>query len=288
MPKDAVEMEKLLEALDLKNEQISAGEMVRQWSSEVLYYELEKKRESLKEKLLAGVQSDIIPAKGASTSDGQQDETIRIWNSRLAMARGSLAGLIGRLAKEIPQVRTPWERTLRDYLHTHARRKYKPDPARPTRRWLALEETMRRNENVDLPFERSRRAGRTGRLAVAFDTSGAIDDGVLARFVGELCAIIEQLEPTVRLIVADAEVHQTIDLNGAGAVRELRKMEFKGGGGTDFRPAIKTIADWKPDLLIYLTDLMGEAGEEPAFPTLWAVPTGHDAIPPWGRLIELD
>jgi len=29
---------------------------------------------------------------------------------------------------------------------------------------------------------------------------------------------------------------------------------FRGGGGTDFRPAIAEAAKWKPDLLIYLTD----------------------------------
>lgn len=289
MPQDAVKLEKILEALDLKGEQMSAAEEVRRWSSETLYYELEKRRESLKEELCAGVRSDIIPlTDNASPSDRQPDETIRIWNSRLAMARGSLAGIMGQLAKEIPQVKTPWERTLRDYLHRYARRRHKPDPTRPTRRWLALEGLMRQNENVDLPFERSRRAGRTGRLVVAFDTSGSIDDPILARFVGELCAIIEQLEPMVRLIVADAEVHQTIDLAGAEAVRELRRIEFKGGGGTDFRPAIEAAADWKPDLLIYLTDLMGEAGEEPIFPVLWAVPAGHAAAPAWGRIIELD
>ena len=66
----------------------------------------------------------------------------------------------------------------------------------------------------------------------------------------------------------------------------LRGFKFRGGGGTDFRPAIAEAAKWKPDLLIYLTDLEGDAGDEPAFPVLWAVPEGKPEAP-WGKIVEL-
>ncbi len=45
-------------------------------------------------------------------------------------------------------------------------------------------------------------------------------------------------------------------------------------------------AKWKPDLLIYLTDLEGEAEDEPGFPVLWAVPEGRPHAP-WRRVVEL-
>jgi hypothetical protein len=35
-----------------------------------------------------------------------------------------------------------------------------------------------------------------------------------------------------------------------------------------------------------LTDLEGPAGDEPAFPVLWAVPEDKSGAP-WGRIIEL-
>jgi predicted metal-dependent peptidase len=66
----------------------------------------------------------------------------------------------------------------------------------------------------------------------------------------------------------------------------LREFMSMGGGETDFRPAIAEAAAWKPDLLIYLTDLEGDAGAEPAFPVLWAVPEGKVAAP-WGKVVEL-
>ena len=54
----------------------------------------------------------------------------------------------------------------------------------------------------------------------------------------------------------------------------LRGFKFRGGGGTDFGPAIAEPAEWKPDLLIYMTDPEGDAGDEPSFPVLRAVPEG--------------
>ena len=68
--------------------------------------------------------------------------------------------------------------------------------------------------------------------------------------------------------------HQIYDFSGREGAKALRGFRFKGGGGTDFRPAIAEAAKWNPDLLIYLTDLEGDAGDEPAFPVLWAVPEG--------------
>jgi hypothetical protein len=83
-----------------------------------------------------------------------------------------------------------------------------------------------------------------------------------------------------------ATVHQVQDLSGRESAKLLCGFKFRGGGGTDFRQAIAEAAVWKPDLLIYLTDLEGDACAEPAFPVLWAVPEGR-AEAPWGKIVEL-
>ncbi len=212
---------------------------------------------------------------------------IRAWSSRLNAARGSLAGIFNRLVRELPKVKTPWERILRDFLYRHARRKRRPDPSRPSRRWLALEGDLREREGVDLPFDRATRAARTGRIALAVDASSSIGDSLLKRFAAEVAAVLEKAEPLLRLTVCDADVHQVQDFSGREGAKLLRGFEFKGGGGTDFRPAIAEAAKWKPDLLIYLTDLEGNAGEEPTFPVLWAILEGKSDAP-WGKVVELD
>jgi predicted metal-dependent peptidase len=293
----AVNLQQVLTAIGRWPQQGSVGEVVRQWSSEALYHELKKQGERItgcpcyasaaKEGL------DIVPAGSQQAANtGKEpapsdEETIRAWESRLKAARGFLSGVLSRLARELPQVKTPWERILRDLLFRHAQRKRRPDPSRPARRWLALERDFKQHTGLDLPFERATAAARTGRIALAVDTSGSIDEKLLARFVAEIAAILERLEPRLLLIVCDAAVHQTFEFSGRAGAALLRRLEFKGGGGTDFRPAITEATRWKPDLLIYLTDLEGEAGSAPKYPVLWAVPeSGAQAA--WGRIIELN
>jgi hypothetical protein len=268
------------------------AEIVRKWSSEALYHLLAKNRERIDlcafDSNVGITGKDLAPAMGASrpAGDNSNEDEIRAWSSRLKMARGSLAGIFNRLVRELPKVKTPWERILRDFLYRHARRKRMPDPSRPSRRWLALESDLREREGVDLPFEPATRSARTGRVALAVDTSGSIDNSLLKRFAAEVAAVLNKTEPLLRLIVCDADVHQVQDFSGREGARLLRGFEFKGGGGTDFKPAIAEAAKWKPDLLIYLTDLEGDAGAEPTFPVLWAVSEGKVSAP-WGKVIEL-
>jgi len=297
----AVNLQEVLTAIKLWPEQRGVGEVVRQWSSEALYHTLKKHRELLERSSFyanaAQESADIISAGAQPTVNlgkehelsptSSDEEVIRSWNGRLAAARGVLSGVLARLVRELPQVKTPWERILRDLLFRYAQRKRRPDPSRPTRRWLALERDFKQRTGLDLPFERATTAARTGRIALAIDTSGSVDEKLLSRFVAEIAAILERLEPRLLLIVCDAAVHQTFEFSGREGAALLRQFEFKGGGGTDFRPAIAAATKWQPDLLIYLTDLEGEAGSEPKYPVLWAVPEGG-AKAPWGRVIDLN
>lgn len=296
-PADAVTLERVLSQLGLWQRTDEVAVVVRQWSSEALYRALAKQRDQLDLGKLTAADgfgsNDLVPdtrvtVTNTQPTDGNHstEETIRAWHARLQIARGSLAGIITRLTNELPQVKTPWERILRDLLFRHAQRKRRLDPARPTRRWLAIENELRQNEGVALPFERATRPARSGRIALAVDTSGSVDEALLKRFAAEVATVLEQTDPQLRLIVCDAEVHQVCDFTGREAAWHLRDFKFKGGGGTDFRPAIAEAARWKPDLLIHLTDLAGIAGDQPAFPVVWAVPEGADAAP-WGKVIEL-
>lgn len=299
-PPKVVNLQEVLAAVKLWPELGSAGEVVRQWSSEALYHTLKKYREQIVQTSFyanaAQESADIVAAAQPVANAGNESESsptpsdedvIRSWNARLAAARGVLSGVLLRLARELPQVKTPWERILRDLLFRYAQRKRRLDPSRPARRWLALERDFKQRTGLDLPFERATTAARTGRIALVVDTSGSVDEKLLARFVAEITAILERLEPRLLLIVCDAAVHQTFEFSGRAGAAQLRRFKFKGGGGTDFRPAILEATKWQPDLLIYLTDLEGEAGNEPKYPVLWAVPEGG-ALAPWGRIIELN
>src|SRR5262249_41552609 len=55
------------------------------------------------------------------------------------------------------------------------------------------------------------------------------------------------------------------DCSGRDGAKLLRNFVFRGGGAADFKPAIAEAEKWKPDLLIHLTDLDGDAGIEPLY-----------------------
>jgi hypothetical protein len=200
-PDGAVTLGDLLAPLGYWKKDDQHAEVVRQWSSEALYHLLVKNRERIDLRALCPNTEfngrDIAPATGNSqpAGDNSNEDVIRAWSSRLKMARGSLAGIISRLVRELPRVKTPWERILRDFLFHHARRKRRPDLSRPTRRWLALESDLRQREGVDLPFERATSAARTGRIALAVDTSGSIAEAPWG-YIVELSASRSLCAPT--------------------------------------------------------------------------------------------
>lgn len=90
------------------------------------------------------------------------------------------------------------------------------------------------------------------------------------------------------MIVADTDVQSVREIEN---VKEISEIEFKGRGGTDFRPALKLAEEFNPDIFVYLTDLMGSFPEEkPSFPVLWTIPQEEvpkNYEPPFGRVLTL-
>ena len=122
---------------------------------------------------------------------------------------------------------------------------------------------------------------RGSRLAVALDTSGSIDGGLLGRFLAEIAALCELNQRNLILIIGDEKVHQIAEIDWREAGSELKRLKYTGGGGTDFCPLIEAAAEFAPDVLIYLTDLFGETGDAPHFPVIWAT-HGVAGNAPWG------
>lgn len=75
---------------------------------------------------------------------------------------------------------------------------------------------------------------------------------------------------------------------------DLMSIELKGGGGTDFTPALEYMQEFRPkvSLVLYMTDGDGAApAEEPEeFSVVWCVvPSPYGRVPAaWGKLIVMD
>jgi predicted metal-dependent peptidase len=95
------------------------------------------------------------------------------------------------------------------------------------------------------------------RVAVVVDTSGSVDDGLLAQALGEIDGVLTALgvaDPQVNVLAVDAAVHAVTTVRRADAVR------LAGGGGTDMALGIQLAQELRPrvDVIIVLTD--GQTG----------------------------
>ncbi|MEO6882303.1 MAG: VWA-like domain-containing protein [Mycobacteriaceae bacterium] len=90
-------------------------------------------------------------------------------------------------------------------------------------------------------------------LAIVVDTSGSVDDRLLARALGEVDAAIAALGvpgSQVTVYSVDAAVHS------ASKIRRARDVELVGAGGTDLRVGLRRAEQQRPrpDVIIVFTD----------------------------------
>ena len=272
---------------------------VNRWSCEELYYFLKCRCRNESGFRILVIEFDgsdalagdlrIEKSNAFKPCDSQKTEAAneekRNWQQRLNLLRRSVPELLERLAKDLPRVETPWEQIFRSLVQTAFQEATVKNYSRPNRRWLALERNYRFDNGIELPFAPDESKKRGTRLAVALDTSGSIDEELLGRFTAEIAAMCHYNQRNLVLLIGDAAVHQTLEIDWRDVSGELSRIKYTGGGGTDFRPLIAAAAEYEPDALVYLTDLYGETGDEPNFPVIWAT-HGVSGDAPWGEQIK--
>jgi len=134
----------------------------------------------------------------------------------------------------------------------------------------------------------------TQKIDVVFicDTSGShYQISIFERFASELSRMLPHVNK-MTLIGADCKVQEKATITN---IQQLvtsspikRKFNFKGGGGTDFRPALLEASKSRADLVIYYTDGFGTFGTVcPRGITnlLWVLTTDESSKPPFGKFI---
>ena len=179
---------------------------------------------------------------------------------------------VDRPLTESRQSQQDWRAILRDFVAATVPCDYRWTP--PNRRYIA--------SGLYLPSAEQRGLGE---MVIAVDTSGSIGKLELEQFAGEISAISEEAQPeAIHVVYCDAAVQSTQQFTGSEPVR----LEPKGGGGTDFRPAFEWVAknDVSPVCLIYLTDLCCDSfPETPEYPVLWVTDSHRTA--PFGETVRV-
>jgi predicted metal-dependent peptidase len=215
-------------------------------------------------------------------SGKEKEQLAQQWQRHLAAAAqrareaGKLSGALARLAEAALAPRLSWRALLAQYLSQLAREDYSYQ--RPPRRGGGTGDAI-------LPSLRS----RAGDLVVALDISGSVGPAELGQFIGELNAIKGALPVRVCLLACDAALAAEAPWRFEPWQALTMPDKLPGGGGTDFTPVFRWVADegMRPDALIYFTDGDGRFPERaPDYPVLWLI-KGNKPVP-WGRRVQLD
>lgn len=119
-------------------------------------------------------------------------------------------------------------------------------------------------------------------IVVAVDTSGSISEKELDLFISEIVSLARYTEE-ITIITCDADVHEKIKVREAGDF--FKKLNFSGGGGTDFRPVFNEVK--RALCLVFFTDGYGTYPEKkPPYPVLWIMTSNHKN-PPFGKVASV-
>lgn len=254
-----------------------------QWNFEMLYHYLQKKADEAIKKFMEkhgkDLNQDLKDGEGTPSDPHMEEMESRVWRERLKRAAaGTQPGsLLREVLKDLPDTKTPWEKHFREFMVAHVMPTTEEDWGRPSRRLLASKGRLGYYEPGIQREKGCRRAG------LVIDTSGSIDDRLLQLFIGEANGILEQTGCELVIICADASV-QSVE-----RFKEKITSEYhcKGGGGTDFRPALTELEKYDIDCCVYLTDMAGTFPSDlPPFPVMWA--TIVDQEPPFGRKVLVE
>lgn len=194
---------------------------------------------------------------------------------QIAKMQGSIPGSLQRLVEAAMQPKVDWKEELARFITDICRNDY--SFSRPNRRYLHTGFILPSLYNIEI-----------GSIVLIVDTSASMDEELLNLVAAEMHDIAAVFNTIIEVIYVDTKVagSQTIEPN------DVFKLEPKGGGGTDFRPAFPYMEEnsINPAVTVYFTD--GECNRfpetEPDAPLLWAIYDNDSFKPPFGEVLYVD
>lgn len=208
------------------------------------------------------------------------DQALRQGQIAAAKMHGKGGGNMSRDLDDLLNPKVDWRQVLREFVTAVCSGRDYSSWRKPNRRFLA--------DDIIMP---SLVSERVGHMVIGIDTSGSIGGPELTRFLTEVMAVAEQVNPDkVDLIYWDAHVAGHEVYNNATLSTLINSTKPKGGGGTDPTcvPAYLDKHGIKPECVIMLTDgYVGSWGEWDV-PVLWAICGGNKVTAPVGKTIHVE
>jgi predicted metal-dependent peptidase len=205
------------------------------------------------------------------------DEAIR----QGALAAGKLGSGGERMFDDLLQTKIDWREVLREFISTTCQGNDYSTWKRPNRRFVS--------SGYYMPSGVSEQVGE---LVIAIDTSGSIGGRELAKFLGEVKGICDQVKPdTVRLLYWDTAVCADEKYTGVEVEHIVDSTKPEGGGGTNVEcvPEYMTQGGIKPQAVVVLTDgYLGGSWGQWACPVLWCIVGNANARPDVGKYVHVE
>ena len=208
----------------------------------------------------------------------QIDQAIR----QGAILAGKVGGDIDRCFTDLMSAKVDWKEALREFVSSVCAGKDDSTWRKPNRRWL--------QNDLYLPSTVSETMGR---IVVAVDTSGSIDNRAVNRFLSEVVGIMNNVNPElVDLLYWDGEVagHEVYGIGDGDKLMASTKP--KGGGGTSPSCITRYLKDKNivPECVVVLTDgyVGGDWGGHWTSPVLWCIVGGCKDVPSVGQSIHME
>ena len=193
--------------------------------------------------------------------------------AKAAKARGKLSAGLKRMIDEIVNIKIPYDVLLERYMVAKIRNN--KTWSTPKRKYIS--------QNIYLKGKSS--LPKMGTMVLTIDTSCSVNETELAIYEGHANRVIETCQPErVVVIYCDSEVKHVEEFT---ADDYPVRLDFHGGGGTEFKPAFDYIDDHNidPDVVVYLTDGHGDQDEFTTHhETVWITTDCEDF--PWGTVIK--
>jgi predicted metal-dependent peptidase len=198
-----------------------------------------------------------------------------------ALAAGKLGSGGDRMFEDLLRTKIDWREALREFISTTCTGSDYSTWRRPNRRFVS--------SGYYMPSGVSEQVGE---LVIAIDTSGSIGGQELARFLGEVKGICDQVKPeVVRLLYWDTEVCADEKYVGAEVENLVNSTKPAGGGGTTVEcvPEYMTQHGVKPQAVVVLTDgYLGGSWGTWACPVLWCIVGNENARPDVGKYVHVE
>jgi predicted metal-dependent peptidase len=241
----------------------------RGWSTEQVYDDLIKNKDDGTTPNILGMDIDFsvgddVDAKG-DLSSSMQDIVIKARaqaKMESSEEAGKIPGEVDRMIENLINPLLDWTQLLSRFMDTTAKNDH--SWRSPNRRFFP---------NFYLP---SMQSESLDHLTVAIDTSGSVNDEMLAEMLTEIKSIYDTYQPTnMTIIDCDKKIH---NIHIIDDTTDILRLKITGGGGTSFLPVLDYCKENNTNVLLYFTDLWAESispddGYE--FDTLWICYSKH-------------